>query len=312
MIKMDWNNQTISIAAQKQPLSSVLQRLERQEGITVSVVDFEEKEVTLNLENQPLDAALSQLLGPDKRYLLDVGERELAVKGLTTSKEGKKGTPAAGLQPKYAVSDTSLVRAKLQPERNAKMKVEDIRLTESDGERGTKKPAGQLAIRPDLEVVKTEKQRIAPVQEEKKYTRLRFRMDGDVIKVEKAMVLPGELTVPPMELADYVYTVEMNGKIIELGSFQDPLEMHSHYPEPDKEHELLVAPTGYFVISLPGQLVSPDRLKSLTLEFFRVEGSVAIPTLNISQFERLRNNLRSVSRNILEREDFPIEDLTRE
>ncbi|MBK8955285.1 MAG: hypothetical protein IPM34_06990 [Saprospiraceae bacterium] len=310
-IKMDWGNQTISIDAQNQPLSKVLRQMEVQEEITVQIEDFEEKQVNLTIQNQPLEAALVHLIGTEKRYLLNVGKRELVIKGVEGSKEGRKPTSKDGLNPKYQVKDTSQVRQGDIPTVNVKKKVEEIELAESDGRSGSKRTAKEIATLKDSVFIKKDK-RIVQTQDGEGYVRLRFRLEGDVIKVEKALILSGELTVPPVMVSDYIYTVEMDGKIIAIGSFQDPLEMHSYYPEPEKEHELLEAKIGHFDISIPGKLVNPKKLKSISMQFYKVEGAISTPTVEIKQFEEIQKSLKRVTRIILSSEDFPIEDLTRQ
>jgi hypothetical protein len=136
----------------------------------------------------------------------------------------------------------------------------------------------------------------APAQPpaEKRYARLHYTMTKEgAIELQEAQVLESEYVADVGLLGDFVYALEgRKGAVLAVGSFPDPLIVHSHRPE--RPHQVLVAESGEFHVSLPGSVLKAGLLNSARLVFYRSNGSLPSSDLTLATMPSFREGLRKI------------------
>jgi hypothetical protein len=308
-LKIELNREggTVSIDAKEQLISKILQQLEEQEGIRVQVVNLEDKPVTVSLKNVPFDSMLRQILPPDARYTLNPGAKELSFKGNTSDKRPGNALVKKEGVPKSAVSDTSSVRPKSTAVGHVKADPEKIVAPDVKVVRGGKPQVEESMKTQGTQAGKTEKANIRGLSPHR-YFRLQMRMEGDVIKIEKAQILAGDYVAIPSQNNDFVYALEMGGSVQQVGAFTDPLALHSYQPNPQDPHQNLRAKSGYFNLNFPERFADEKTIRSLILRIYRPQPGVTVPLQNIDQFLKSQRSLQPVTSINLGQEDFRIEN----
>jgi hypothetical protein len=288
-LKVDRKKGVMSIKATNQPLSKILEMLNDQEGIKVEVAEFTERNVTASISKQPIARVLEQLLGGDARYSITSHRGDLIIPGLSGNKTGLQTKPNLTLPPKKSSKDRKLDAGPISGD--LKPQPDNVKLVESKTGNGTK--ASPIETKPDsLNRSKIKSKELIPVQG--RYARIRFKMENDSIRVESAEILPGAYINPISVPSDYVYSIVWDDTIIAVGSFIDPLEKHTYFPEEDRPHQELRAKTGYFSIDLPESLLVDNNLRNSRIEIFRFSGTSPTNILSPKTFPQFIKGLRSI------------------
>jgi len=273
----------VTVQARNVPLSVVLARLAA-EGVEVVVPELPaDRPVTISLENRPVRDVLAQLLPSGTRYWIRGGKDDRTVSGSTGDKPGRRTERPANLPKK----DARITLPPLNPDGGRKPPA-DERLPKPKRVPGMKEPPTIREGSDDRQGPKIPRR----IEEKGRYVRLRLTMTKERIRVDDALVLDGEL-VPERRLAgDFVWALETSAGVVAVGSFVDPLELHSFFPDPKEPHAVLRAESGDFHVSLPSSVLERGLLAGSRLVVYRVIGQPPTQELTPETFPKFREVLR--------------------
>jgi hypothetical protein len=256
-----WTGMQVTIVADKVSRARLLDELRRRHRIEVRLQDVPDEEISVRLIDVPLLDAVEALLPAGSRYAIRFGERELEIPapGVAQKKRGEPEIRGADLPTKD--------RTRPLPEEQRT----DIKVAEQDwrqpppregknlkpmAERVIEVAPGKGPKRP-LEIAAAE---VTP--------RLSFAIRApNQIELLDVALLPGGFTVNPVVTGPFLFVLrDPADEFLYFGALPDPLEMHSY--QTDGTHSVERAEEGSFGIWLPSELASPERLASLSLEFY--------------------------------------------
>lgn len=275
----------ITLRARDAPLTAILELLQERMAIRVLVPDVADRRVSIAVTSEPLNVVLQRLLPPGKAYFVVTEQEELALPGSTGDKKGRRAGLKANLPRKGGLGLPSPA-----PAAPRKGPTEAAEPPTRDGLRDAKLPptVKETEERPGRKIPK------AAEEAKGRYGRLRFRLSEEGIRLEEAQLLEGDYAPDETLLGDYLYAVEAQGRVLAVGSFQDPLVLHAHFPDPGKPHEVSRAKSGEFSLSLPGRALDRDVLLDARLVIYLLVGTP--PTLELSPqtFPRFAKVIRQV------------------
>ncbi|MBK8099417.1 MAG: hypothetical protein IPK26_20100 [Planctomycetes bacterium] len=213
-VSFDAQKGALSVKVDGLTVSDVLARLQTQHGIRVTVVDLQDRKVSLDIQDKPLADALTALLGKDVRYQLDF------------AKDVELPAPAGGVQqPKPGV-----VPASTLPEMPA-------RATPRPGmpQMGEVAPVAGATMRPAAqiqgEVIEGELPEAGnqgEVADAGTHAVLLLRLQkGQAPVVLRVIEQQGTLVVPTKLQGDWLWDLTVGGRAVAVGSLQDP---HAAFP----------------------------------------------------------------------------------
>jgi hypothetical protein len=260
-IRFDAATQRYSIDAQQVPRGALLDELKTVAGADVRPQPERDAPVTAQAKDLDLDALIALLLPPGTRPTIRPGEREIAAAGPAKAKpkQGEPLRPAAGA---VAKPDAAL---EIAPE---------IRRT------GTLKAAAETPYVPrDVSGPRTKPQsavllRTAETMEPKKplaaagpraTVRLQLQFEeGAPPRLIDARAIEGRVPVQRLVTGSYLFVLTAaDGRVLEAGTFQDPLVEHSYLPE--GQHSVGRARSGIAGISVARENLSGAVLRIVDL-----------------------------------------------
>jgi hypothetical protein len=270
-ITFDAATQRFAIDAQGVPRGALLDELKAIEGTEVRPQADRDAAVTAKAQNLDLDGLLALLLPAGTHVTVRPGTRELAA--ATTG--GEKRKRGAELKPNPG--------AEAKPEASAALRATTPRGTNlkpaADAAYVPREVAGARAKPPSatlLRVAGADQTRPAPKQPaasraERATVRLQLEFsDGGPPRIVDARAIEGRAPAQRIVAGTYLYAlVAADGRILEAGTFQDPLIEHSYLP--DGTHSEGRARTGVVGVS-----ILRENLAAATLRVVDV-GAVAMP-----------------------------------
>lgn len=214
-VSFDANKGALSVKVDGLTVSDVLARLQTQHGIRVTVVDLQDRKVSLDLQDKPLAEALTALLGKDVRYQLDF------------AKDVVLPAPAGGvMQPKPGVAPTNAL-----PEMPA-------RATPRPGmpQMGEVAPVAGPTMRPAAQITgeviegelpETGAQGGVDADTGTHAVLLLRLRQGAAPVAERVVEQAGTLVVPTNLQGDWLWELAVGGRTVAVGSMQDP---HAAFP----------------------------------------------------------------------------------
>jgi len=278
----------ITISAAGITRAQLLEMLRTKYRIEVRPYDAPSEQIALNFVNQPIDSAIGMIMPRGSRYVVRVGERDVAS---TVAGEGeKKGAPER--------RPSGLARKTSSPFRQPRGK-----RFKPAPERVGERPAAQgrgLKPLPDTS------QEVAPGRGPKIARSARVEADStvrfsftirapDTIQIVRATVIEGMTPEVQLVRGPFLFALRTSaGGLVFFGSLPDPLEEHAY--QTDGQHGQARAREGTFAISVPARTVTPARLPTLRLEFYDAR-DVSLPaTLDARAFESAVAQAKPVAR----------------
>jgi hypothetical protein len=280
-VRIDPTSGNVTLNARNVPLSTILAGLAA-EGTEVIVPELADRPVTISVQNRPLAAVLRQILPAGTRYWIRGRQDDRAVAGSTGDKPGRVTQRPANLPKK----DGNVTLPPIDPAGTRKPPAEE-RLPRPRRVAGMKEPP---AIRDGDERPGPKIARKTETQG--RYVRIRLTMTKEKVLFEEGLVLESELIPDRRLLGTFVWALESQGQILAVGSFQDPLELHSYFPDPREPHAVLEAASGEFHISLPSSVLDGDRLAGSRLVIYRVLAEPPTQELTPETFPKFAGVLR--------------------
>lgn len=254
-IHLDPVTQRYSVDAQQVPRGELLDELKAVAGAEVRPQPDPKGLVTAKAKGLDLEGLIALILPTGTRPTIRPGDREVAAVLPTTEprKEGPTVRPTAGVVAKPALE--------VEPElkRVGTLKASSATpLVQSDGS-GPRAKAQSATL---LRVAETSGPKSAlPARAEGATVRLTLQFeDGVAPRLINAQLIEGRAPAQRFVTGTYLYAVfGANGKLLEAGTFQDPLVEHSYLP--DGQHSAGRARTGVVGISIARENLGNARLQ---------------------------------------------------
>ncbi len=286
-IALNREGDRITIAAPSVTRGELLELLRRKYQIEVRPYDAPSERISVNIVNQPIDSAIATIMPRGSRYIVRLGEREVA---RTANSVGeKKGTPErreTGLSPKRK---TPLRKAEGDGFKPDPRRVRERSSVEGRGmkplpESSRNVPAGRGPKVARSAVIASDS-----------ILRISFAIRApDSIRAVRARLIEGGGADSSIVRGPFLFALrDPAGGLAFFGSLVDPLEEHS-YVESTGQHNQARAREGIFAISLPARLA--PRLGTLRLEFYDARNVPLPPTLDGRTFERAAAEAKTLAR----------------
>ena len=266
-IQFDPATQRYSIDAQQVPRGELLDELKTIAQTEVRPQPERDEPVTAQAKNLDLDSLVAILLPPGTRPTIRPGKREIAaaMPEAAKPKQGEPMRPAAGTVDKPDVA----LDATPELKRSGTLKVapEASYVPREVSGASTKLPAAEL-----LRIAETmEPKKPLPERVPRATVRLQLQFEeGAPPRLIDARAIEGHAPVQRFVTGSYLYAVTAaDGRVLEFGTFQDPLIEHSYLPE--GQHSVGRARTGVVGIS-----VDRDKLSGAVLRIVDIAG-VPVP-----------------------------------
>lgn len=267
----------------------VLEQLRTRHGIEVRASDVPDERISPHVVSAPLLEGVSRLLPEGARYVLRVGDRELAViLGNTREKVGPRDIRLDSLPTKDKTQP-------LPPTDRTTLKRPSDERSQLDPRTGSRrKPAPDSTLRippgsgPKLQ---------APVRVRESSLRLSFVITSspDSIRLARAQLVPGATPTTHQVQGPLLFAVRTaDGRLLHFGALLDPLEQHSYLE--DGTHDVGRAREGSFGIWLPAEVLRRADGGGITLEFFDAREVTLPPVLDEKVFERSAERARRLAR----------------
>lgn len=277
----------ITIVAPSVTRGELLELLLKKYQIEVRPYDAPSERISVNVVNQPIDAAIAAIMPRGSRYIVRLGERKVA---RTASGQGeKKGTAErrdAALPPKR---ETPLRKAqgvgfKPDPRRVREPSPVEGRGLKPLPETTRRLPAGRGPKVPRSAAAASDS-----------ILRISFVIRApDSVRAVRARMIEGAGADSSIVRGPFLFALrDAAGGLAFFGSLVDPLEEHS-YVESTGQHNQARAREGIFAISLPARLT--PRLGTLRLEFYDARSVSLPPTLDARTFERAAAQAKTLAR----------------
>ena len=303
---VDKQNSQVTLHASQVPLSTILHKFEQDYQIKIVVPDFQDRSIDLVVEKKSLHHVLKQLLPKNQRYWIVAEKDDTHLKGSKGKKSGKKYGSRKNL-PKKGDSKS----AQLPSKTNLKVKPEKVTLFLAEGgrDRGTKgKPVSDRVISGKGLQDPGKKPEVAPTG---RYLRLRFKLKDGKFTLEKTIVLRGTYHPPEFLRGKYIFSASYDNQVLAVGSFDDPLEVHTHFPEGDRPHEVLRAESATVDLDLPEIVLEKENVQKFQVEIFTLKEAPPLKKLNPKTFKQFEKYLRKIdvlpNQKIYEKLRIPLE-----
>lgn len=284
-----WTGMQVTIVADKISRARLLDELRRKHQIEVRLQDMPDEEVSLRLIDVPLVDAVAALVPAGSRYAIRFGERELEIPAPSVEQK-KRGDPEVRGADLPTKDRTRPLPGEMRAD--VKVAVQDWR-PPRPGEGRDLKPMAErvLEVPPGKEP-----KRPLEVAAVEATVRLSFAIRApDQIELLDARLVPGGFTANPVVRGPFLFVLRgAGGEFLHFGALPDPLEMHSY--QTDGTHSADRAEEGSFGIWLPGELASPERLATLSLEFYDARRADLPATLDPQTIRELVNSAEPVGR----------------
>jgi hypothetical protein len=258
-ITLDRSSQRFSIDAQQVPRGALVDDLQSVSGVQVRPTPEREAPITAQGKDLDLDALLALLLPPETRITVRPGERELPgrVGGETRPKRGAPQEALAGTVPKPEAASTAVPA---RPAGAIKAAAEEKYLPREVSGAGAKRPVAELVATSSA----APKQPLSPrVPSETIRIQLQFE-EGAAPRVIDARAIEGRAPPQRFVTGSFLFVViGADGRTLEAGTFQDPLEEHSYLPE--GQHSAQRARTGSAGISIARESLAGGVLRVVDL-----------------------------------------------
>ena len=295
---VDKQKSLVSLHASHVPLSNILQRFEQNHQIKIVVPDFQDRRVSLIASDQPLNSVIRRLLPEEKRYWIVMAKDLFDLKGSQGKKTGKKYSRREGLPEKGATKGPMI-----SPDAKLKVTPDKVALFVSQGGSETKNIPD-----PSRMIVGTGTQdsgKPSVVVPAGRYLRLRFRLKDGKFTLEKTIILRGTYIPPESIHGKYIFSVYSGSQVLAVGSFRDPLEIHSHFPEPKQPHKTLRLDAAAVDLDLPEIVLKDEYIKKFHIGIYTFSGappSQKLTPKTFRKFEKILQKMDEVSnKNIYEK-----------
>ncbi|MDZ7652591.1 MAG: hypothetical protein U5L03_08620 [Burkholderiaceae bacterium] len=245
-IRFDAVAQRYSIDAQQVPRGALFDELKSVAGADVRPQPEREAVVTVQGRDLDLDALVALLMPPGTRPTIRPGEREVAAVATETArpKRGEPLRPAAGAvaKPSAEVDVTPEIR------RTGTIKAAaDLPYAPREVSGRATKPQAAVLLR-TADTQEPKKPLVARVPRSSVRVQLQFE-EGVPPRVVDARAIEGRAPPQRFVTGSYLYALTAaDGRVLEAGTFQDPLVEHSYLPE--GQHSVGRAKSGVVGISI--------------------------------------------------------------
>lgn len=287
-LAVDKQKSQVTLHASQIPLSTILKKFERDYQIIIVVPDFQDRKVSIAASDQPLNSVIKQILPEGKRYWIVAEKDVLDIKGSTEEKVGKKYRASKEL-PEKDVTKGSLI----SPDAGLKMEPDKVTLFVSQGEKGTKKKPNPDRMMVGKGPQDSGKQPVvAPAG---RYLRLRLRVKDGEFTLEKIMIMQGTYIPPEYIQGKYLFSATSNSQVLAVGSFRDPLEIHSYFPDPKQPHEPLRLETATVDLDLPEIVLRKENINKFQIGIYTLSAPPTSPKLTPKTFREFEKLLQKTS-----------------
>ena len=266
-IRFDPASQRYSIDAQGVPRGALLDELKSVAGADVRPQPEPEAPVTAQARDLDLNALIALLLPPGTRPTIRPGDREIAAATLNTTKP-KQGPPVRPAADAVAKPEAELeVGTQIKRTGTLKTSAETAYVLREVGGPSTKpQPATLLRTAETTEPKKPQATR-AP----RATVRLQLLFEeGSPPRLIDVRAVEGRAPSQRFVTGSYLFAVmSADGRVLEAGTFQDPLIEHSYLPE--GQHSIGRASSGIVGIS-----IGREKLTGAVLRIVDLTG-VAMP-----------------------------------
>lgn len=283
----------LTVIATDASRAEILARLNSEYGIEVRPYDVPDERISIRIVDQPLDAAIEQLLPTGTRYVIRLGDVEIERPAYS---DGKKAGPDEARPRDLPTKDSVAER----PRPQGPAKIDPALWKEPDVRTGPD-------LKPESRTVLETTAGSGPRKEIPKAvadTSLRvsfiIKADGS-IRVTDVAAMEGAVRRNMVVQGPFLFAIRgQGGVLLHFGALPDPLEVHSY--REDGTHDVTRAEEGTFGIWIPSEALREHPLASLTLEFYDGR-SVALPqSLDARSFEtfaRESERIASISGRLL-------------
>jgi hypothetical protein len=297
-IRFDPATQRYSVEALQVPRGALLDELKIIAKADIRPQLEREAPVTAKASGLDLDALIALLLSPDTHPTIRPGEREIAA-APSAGQPRKKGPPLRPAPGSVAKPDATSQRAP-EPKRSGTLKVAadtPFAPREITGTR-TKPPTAML-----LRTAETmEPKKPLPPRAERATVRLVLQFEeGAPPRLIDAQTIEGRAPVQRFVTGTFLYAlIDANGRLLEAGTFQDPLIERSYQKE--GPHSARRAKTGVVGVS-----IAREHMKGARLQIVDMTGVPLPRELNEgvvrNALKRGRTSLQLETQSILRRLD---------
>lgn len=260
-IQFDATSQRYSIDAQQVQRGALLNELNKVAGVDIRSQPEHEGLVTAHAKDLDLDTLVSMLLPPGTRTAVRLGEREIAaaVPGTTKPKQGAPVHPAVGA---VAKPDAALEVAPEIKRTGALKAAAETAYTPREVSGPSTKPQAATLLR-TAEAMEPKKPLATRVP--RATVRLQFLFEeGAPPRLIDARAVEGRAPAQRFVTGSYLFVVmSADSRVLEAGTFQDPLIEHSYLPE--GQHSVGRAPSGIVGISIGRENLSGAVLRIVDL-----------------------------------------------
>lgn len=244
-ITLDAKSQQFRITARQVARGMLLEDLQRVSGVEVRPTPDPEALITAQAEGLHLDRLLALLLPPDSRVTVRPGQRELPGQ-VSTAERPKRGLPQQPLAGTVVKPEPTRELAPVKPGGLVKAAADDRYEAREVSGPGSKRPASELLQVSSSGAGKQPSAARAP----RETLRLQLQVEESAtLRLIDARLIEGRPPAQRMVIGSFLYAViAPDGRILEAGTFQDPLEEHSY--QPDGKHSVGRARTGTVGISI--------------------------------------------------------------
>ncbi|MBT1712112.1 hypothetical protein KK062_27975 [Fulvivirgaceae bacterium PWU5] len=265
-LNVHWNEDKslLSIHAQKQKLSAVLDEIQSKTSFTVFVPGGDpDSLVTASFENQPLNAGLDVLIGKHRGYTFDTKEKEFSLVGKEGVKVGRKKPDKTATERKSKPDTAEVFVAKDREKLKGKI---DTLLAEKPIGRITKAAPEKVEV-PEKKSKTESRSPLEPQQGQ--FYKLRLRFADDAITIVKVISVKGALRQNEATNRDYLVAFESGNTLLSIATFDDPLILHSYDPNPDAEHKELKAKRATVDVVLPDTFTEREK-NSIVVSVYQI------------------------------------------
>lgn len=281
-LAVDKQTSQVTLHATQIPLSTILQRFEQDHQIKIVVPNFQDRKVSIAVDDEPLSSVIKQILAEGERYWIVTETDDLDIMGSTGEKVGKKYKASEELPKKDGATEFLIL-----PDGRFKIAPDTVTSIVSQGDQRTKKKPD-----PDQVIVGKGPQdsgKPSIARPAGKYLRLRFRVKDEKFTLEKTIVLSGPYIPSEFIQGKYIFSVTSGGRVLAVGSFRDPLEIHSYSPDPNQPHKVVQSETATVDVDLPEIVLREEHIQKFQVQIFTLLApppSQELTPKSFQQFER--------------------------
>jgi hypothetical protein len=287
-IRLNDPGDSITIVGDNVSRTALLEELKVRHGIEVRA-EAPDARISPHIQRQPLFPAIEQLLPPDTRYAVRVGEKDRLV-GFVPRTDPKTGR-------RDVRSDTLPTKDKTRPfhpSDSAALKHSADQPSRPQPAEGPRfKPSAEGVLRvPEGKGPKVDTQRVSLADSS---LRLSFRITApDSVRLVDARLVPGSAPVTGVVQGPFLFAIRVGGQLVHFGALLDPLEQHSYLD--DGTHDVGRAPEGSFGIWLPPEVVRRIGATAFTVEFYDARAVTLPQALDERTFSAAAERAKRVTR----------------